>query len=81
MTTVRKGTWVPKKLGGEHPKDWLWEYQGPLPWSNQRGPRGDPTALTAWILEMHAWGQLVATKCRDLEARVKYLEEKLDRRD
>lgn len=80
MNAAGAGRWVPKKLGGESPKDWLWEYQGPLPWSNQPGQRGDPAALTGWIVAMNAWGQLVSKKCRDLEERVKYLEEQLERR-
>ena len=42
-----------------------------MPRSNQPGPRGDPTALTACILKMNAWGQLVSKKCRDLEEQVK----------
>jgi len=43
------------------------------------GARGDIEALTEWIKAMSAWGETVATKCRDLEARVSELEAERDR--
>jgi len=41
--------------------------------------RGDDARLAQWMKEMSAWGQIVATKCKDLEARVSELEGERDR--
>lgn len=67
--------WTPDKSKGPLPKDWTWSFTGPDPWGVPETKQGDPAGLTAWMQAMAAWGQLVSIKCRDLEERVRYLEQ------
>jgi hypothetical protein len=66
--------WQVEKHGSPHPRDWSWDWQGGVAWPLTFGARPDP-ALDSWARAMHEWGNLVAVKCRDLEARVSFLED------
>ena len=69
--------WTADKSKGPLPKDWTWTFKGGDPWGIKRTIRGDEESLMQWMAAMQAWGSQVATKCRDLEERVRYLESRM----
>jgi hypothetical protein len=73
------GTWTADTSKGSRARDWTWTYDEPLPWNPGRGRPGDVARLMEWIGDMKRWGLMVATKCKDLEARVAELETEYDR--
>ncbi len=73
------GGWQADKTRGPRARDWKWTYVAPSPWTGGMSGRGDDARLAQWMKEMSAWGQIVATKCKDLEARVSELEGERDR--
>lgn len=74
------GTWKADTTKGPRARDWTWTYDAPLPWNIGRVKAGDDPRLMQWIKDMEAWGLMVATKCKDLEARVSELEAERDPR-
>lgn len=69
--------WAADKSKGPLPKDWTWRFEGEHPWGIRKAPRGDVESLMRWMHAMQEWGTQVATKCRDLEERVRYLESRM----
>ncbi len=73
-TTGEHPGWTPDMTKGPDPKDWTWTWVGDSPWHIAPTDPGSTAGLTEWMRAMEAWGGLMAIKCRDLEARVHYLE-------
>jgi hypothetical protein len=79
MRNKLDGVWVAPGEGTMPAKQLDWKFTG-TGWGYNSQPNSNPDpALREWMRDMREWGELVATKCKDLEARVSELEGERDR--
>jgi hypothetical protein len=79
MAGIRGPGWQAVNSDWQPPNKWEWRFHGATPWVSESGRTapGDFASLKQWMEDMNEWGTLVATKCKDLEARVSFLEDQL----